>query len=51
MVAGLETFKTFFADFKDCYVLIGGSACDVYFAEQDISPGRLISCRSHSPAI
>ena len=36
MVAGLETFKTFFADFKDCYVLIGGSACDVYFAEQDI---------------
>ena len=36
MVAGLETFKTFFADFKDCYVLIGGSACDVYFTEQDI---------------
>ena len=36
MVAGLETFKTFFADFKDCYVLIGGSACDVYFAKQDI---------------
>ena len=36
MVAGLETFKAFFADFKDCYVLIGGSACDVYFSEQDI---------------
>lgn len=36
MVAGLETFKTFFADFRDCYVLIGGSACDVYFAGQDI---------------
>ena len=36
MVAGLETFKTFFANFKDCYVLIGGSACDVYFTEQDI---------------
>ena len=36
MVAGLDTFKTFFADFKDCYVLIGGSACDVYFEEQGV---------------
>lgn len=34
MVTGLDTFRTFFADYKDCYVLIGGSACDVYFEDQ-----------------
>lgn len=32
MVTGLETFVRFFADFKDCYVLIGGSACDLQFS-------------------
>lgn len=37
MVAGLDRFKAFFADYRDCYVLIGGSACDVYFAENDIA--------------
>ena len=31
MVTGLDKFKEFFADYRDCYVLIGGSACDVYF--------------------
>ena len=36
MVNGLDTFKTYFADYKDCYVLIGGSACDVYFTDQDL---------------
>ena len=36
MVMGLDVFKRFFADFRDCYVLIGGSACDVYFAEQEL---------------
>ena len=28
MVTGLDKFKEFFADYRDCYVLIGGSACD-----------------------
>ena len=36
MVKGLETFRDFFADYRDCYVIIGGSACDLYFAEQDL---------------
>jgi len=36
MVNGLDVFKSYFADYKDCYVLIGGSACDVYFADQDL---------------
>ena len=36
MVRGLDRFKDFFADYRDCYVLIGGSACDVYFSEQEI---------------
>ncbi len=37
MVRGLDVFKDFFTDYKDCYVLIGGSACDVYFTDQDLS--------------
>ena len=36
MVKGLDRFRDFFADYRDCYVLIGGSACDVYFTDQDI---------------
>ena len=36
MVRGLELFRDFFAEYRDCYVLIGGSACDVYFGDQDI---------------
>jgi hypothetical protein len=30
MVKGLETFATFFRDFENAYVLIGGAACDVW---------------------
>ena len=26
MVRGLDMFRDFFADYRDCYVLIGGSA-------------------------
>ena len=36
MVRGLDVFRNFFADYRDCYVLIGGSACDVYFTDQEI---------------
>ena len=32
MVKGLDTFKRHFADCSDCYILIGGSACDVNFS-------------------
>lgn len=32
MVKGLDTFKRHFADYADCYILIGGSACDVNFS-------------------
>lgn len=32
MVTGLETFVRFFAGFEDCYMLIGGSACDLHFS-------------------
>lgn len=37
MVKGLDVFRRFFSDFRDCYVLIGGSACDVYFADQELA--------------
>lgn len=29
MVRGLETFREHFADFSDCYLIIGGTACDL----------------------
>ena len=32
MVKGLDAFKRHFADYSDCYILIGGSACDVNFS-------------------
>ncbi len=31
MVDGLDTFRRFFADHTDAYVLIGGAACDILF--------------------
>src|SRR3989304_1133625 len=30
MVKGLETFARFFKGHEDCYVLIGGTACDLW---------------------
>jgi len=33
MVKGLETFKTFFEDYPQNYILIGGAACDVLFTQ------------------
>lgn len=36
MVNGLDLFRDYFADYRDCYVLIGGSACDIYFSELEI---------------
>jgi hypothetical protein len=36
MVYGLDTFLQYFKDFKDQYVLIGGSACDIVMQEYDI---------------
>ena len=32
MVKGIDLFKRHFADYTDCYILIGGSACDVNFS-------------------
>ena len=32
MVKGLDAFKRHFADYSDCYILIGGSAGDVNFS-------------------
>ena len=32
MVRGLDRFRSYFAGFEDCYVLIGGTACDLNFS-------------------
>ena len=31
MVPGLSSFREWFSDFTDQYVIIGGAACDIYF--------------------
>lgn len=33
MVKGLETFREHFADFRDRYLIIGGTACDLALTE------------------
>lgn len=37
MVKGIETFKTYFKEYADEYVLIGGAACDILFDNSDAS--------------
>jgi hypothetical protein len=34
MVQGIDTFRAAFRGFEDCFVLIGGAACDEWFAGQ-----------------
>ncbi len=36
MVPGLKLFQEYFADFRECYVLIGGSACDVVLSSSPV---------------
>lgn len=36
MIKGLETFKNYFRDFREHYVLIGGAACDIILSDLDM---------------
>lgn len=38
MVVGLETFKEYFKEFQECYLIIGGTACDIIIEEADFTP-------------
>lgn len=38
MVVGLETFKEHFKDYQDCYLIIGGTACDIILEEANFKP-------------
>ncbi len=38
MVKGLEKFREYFEEFKDNYVIIGGTACDIALSETDMRP-------------
>ena len=38
MVVGLDTFKEFFKEFNDKFVVIGGTACDVILEDSEIEP-------------
>ena len=35
MVKGLDTFRRYFADYEEQYVLIGGAACDIVFESNE----------------
>jgi len=37
MVIGLQTFRQFFADYADSYILIGGCACDLNLAQLELA--------------
>jgi len=37
MVKGLDTFRKYFEEYEDQYVLIGGAACDIVFENNDTS--------------
>ena len=37
MVRGLESFTTWFQDYSDQYVIIGGTACDLLMSEEGLS--------------
>ena len=36
MVKGIDTFREYFRDFTDQYVLIGGAACDISFGNNNV---------------
>lgn len=37
MVKGLDTFRKYFIKYENQYVLIGGTACDIMFEDNDAS--------------
>ena len=37
-MVGLEKFRQHFAAFKDNYVIIGGTACDILLSEEGFTP-------------
>lgn len=38
MVVGIDRFREFFADFNDCYVIIGGTATSLVLSEVGLTP-------------
>ena len=36
-VRGMDTFIEYFKDHREAFVLIGGAACDLWFAEQELA--------------
>ena len=38
MVAGIDIFREYFKDFKDNYIIIGGTAGDLIISEADLTP-------------
>ena len=34
---GIDTFRKYFADYEEQYVLIGGAACDILFESNEVN--------------
>ena len=49
MVRGIESSRTKFMDYADCYTVIGGAACDILMSEEDLS-FRATKDIEHDPA-
>lgn len=37
MVTGIESFREWFSEYEDQYVIIGGTACDILMAEEGMN--------------
>lgn len=37
-VKGLDKFKEYFSEFKENYIIIGGTACSIILRDADIKP-------------
>jgi hypothetical protein len=38
MVRGLDKFKEYFKEYTDCYIIIGGTACDIIINDAGLTP-------------
>lgn len=46
---GLETFKTYFSEFDNYYVLIGGTACTILFEEAGLDFPQMVELFAREP--
>lgn len=48
-IKGLKKFKEYFSDFKENYVIIGGTACSIILRDADMKPRAMPGTLSLHP--